>query len=114
MCKFIGDLVEKNLGEKMDSHLSQYRIFEPIRINSNLWFSVQASYAHYCTPRETLADLEDYSHWEIALFDKDEFISAAQIVPNFKSLAELQLYFEGQVYPYVPKDLVEELYLALK
>lgn len=115
MCKFIKDLVEKDFGERMNLHNLEYRQFEPIRINPNLWLSIQASYAHYCTPRTTYReDLEIYSHWELALFDKDEFRSVDTVLPSFPALAELQLYFEGQVYPYVPKDLVEELYLALK
>lgn len=113
MCEFIDALVTRDFGDQMDGK-SMYRQFEPLRLNSNLWFSIQASYAHYCTPRETLDNLEDYSHWEIALFDKDNFLSAADVIPDFRSLAELQYYFGGQVYPHVPKDLVEELYLALK
>jgi hypothetical protein len=115
MCKFIKELKERDFGERMDSHLSEYRQFEPIRIHDNLWFSIQASYAHYSTPRTTYReDLEIYTHWEIALFDKDEFRSVSDVMPDFPALAEMELYFEGSVYPYVPKDLVEELYLALK
>jgi hypothetical protein len=118
MCKFIKDLVERKFDEyKADNRSygdSKYRQFEPIRINSNLWLSIQASYAHYCSPRATIDDLEGYSHWELALFDKDEFKPVTTVLPDFAALAELELYFEGSVYPYVPKDLVEELYLALK
>ena len=118
MCKFIGDLVERKFDEnQMDNRAygdSVYRQFEPIRINANLWLSLQASYAHYCRPRTTIEDLEAYSHWEVALFDKDEFRTVSTVIPDFPSLAELELYFEGSVYPYVPKDLVEELYFALK
>jgi hypothetical protein len=115
MCKFVKELVEKNHDEPMYvDRKSMVRVFEPIRLNANLWLSIQASYAHYCTPRETILDLEGYSHWEIALFDKDNFVSVTSVLPEFLSLAEIELYFEGQVYPYVPKDLVEELYLALK
>jgi hypothetical protein len=116
MCKFIKDLKEKDFGEKCDGgHLSEYRQFETNRINPNLWLSIQASYAHYCTPRTTYRDdLEIYTHWEFALFDKDEFRSVAEVLPEFAALDEIQFYFDGSVYSYVPKDLVEQLYLALK
>jgi hypothetical protein len=118
LCKFIKALVEHNFGEDMQSHRdlgkSKYRQFDPIKLKNDLWLSIQASYAHYSRPRETFDNLEDYTHWEMALFTKEEFICVSQVVPDFNSLAELELYFEGSVYPYVPKDLVEELYLELK
>lgn len=117
MCKFIEDLKEKIFDEEGYSFrdtIHRYRQFDPIKINNNLWLSIQASYAHYSRPRQTISNFEDYSHWEVALFTKEQFISVSQILPDFDSLAELELYFEGSVYPYVPKDLVEELYLSLK
>lgn len=91
------------------------RLFEPIDIGNNKYFSIQASWGHYCTPRSTLLDLEEYTHWEVAFFEEGgSFLPIESILPNFPSLAEIEHYFEGSVYPYVPKDLVEELYLALK
>jgi hypothetical protein len=118
MCKFIKDLVERKFDEVQTDNRAygdnKYRQFEPIRLNSNLWLSIQASYAHYCTPRATIDDLEVYTHWEIAMFNKDEFQSVTDVLPKFPALAEIEEYFEGSVYPYVPKDLVEELYIALK
>lgn len=114
MCKFIKNLVKRDFGERMDiSENCNHRQFEPIRIGSDLWLSIQASYAHYCKPRKTIEDLEEYTHWEIALFTKDDFVNVSYASPEFSSLAELELYFQGSVYPCVPKDLVEELYLAL-
>jgi hypothetical protein len=113
LCEFIDRLVIREF-ESLVERGSIYRQFEPIRINSNLWLNIQASKSHYCNPRKTIKDLEEYTHWEIALFNKDEDLLATEVLHNFRSLAELELYFEGSVYAYVPKDLVEEFYLALK
>lgn len=118
MCQFIKALQEKIFDEeysmRRDDNKLKYRQFEPIKLTNDLWLSIQASYAHYSRPRETFNDLEEYTHWEMAIFTKEDFISASQVVPDFDSLAELELYFEGSVYPYVPKDLIEELYLEIK
>ena len=118
MCKFNKVLVEKEVEEKqkeyMDNHGIQHRIFQPIQVAPNLVLSIQASYAHYCTPRETLKDLDNYTHWEFALVGEDDFVSVKSVLPDFPSLAELELYFEGSVYCYVPTDLVDELYIALQ
>lgn len=90
------------------------RIFEPIQIREDVWLSIQASYGHYCKPRKTLKDLYDYSHWEFALFNKENFIRVSDIIPELKSIGEIETYFDSSVYPYVPTDLVEEVYLAFK
>ena len=119
MCKFVKELVVRDFGEKLDINTRglgefKYRQFEPLRLQSNLWLSIQASYAHYSKPRETFEDLEAYTHWEMAMFTKDDFVSVDFALPDFESIAELNCYFDGSVYSYVPKDLIEELYLALK
>lgn len=89
-----------------------YRQFEPFRVNPNLWLSIQASYAHYSKPRITNKDLYVYTHWEFALFTKNDFVTVTEVLPNFSSLAEIEIY-EQQVYGFVPTDLVNELYKAL-
>jgi hypothetical protein len=114
LCKFIKDLIEIDLGTPMYVERDdKYRQFKPIQVAENLWLSIQASYAHYSKPRKTI-DKEEYTHWEIALFTKEEFVQIQFALPEFASLAEIELYFEGSKYPYVPADLVEEIYLALK
>lgn len=110
---FIKSLVERDFDDADDFGIHRiYRQFEPIRINSNLWFSIQASYAHYSTPRITNKDLYVYSHWEVALFTRNDFVTVTEVLPDFSSLAEIELY-EQQVYAFVPADLVNELYKAL-
>ena len=116
MCEFTKVLVEKDFkeeSESMDLQDLKYRQFEPIRLSVNLWLSIQASYGHYCTPRVTLKDLDEYTHWEFALFTENDFVRVTEVLPDFPSLAEIELY-EQQVYSFVPTDLLEELYLALK
>lgn len=111
--EFVKALVERDFGmDRMHDNMN-YRQFEPIRIGPNLWLSIQASYGHYCKPRKTVRDLNEYTHWEFALFNKDDFVRVADVLPNFASLAEIE-YYEQSVYAYVPADLVEELYVALK
>jgi hypothetical protein len=120
LCQFTKVLIERQFEEdeereKFDKETDyKYRQFVPIRLGVNLWLSIQASYAHYSTPRETLRDLDGYSHWEFALYTQENFVSVTEVLPDFPSLAEVELYFEGAVYPYVPTDLLEEVYLALK
>lgn len=119
MCQFTKVLVEKVFDEIENYNMDiktdlQIRQFNPIQVAPNLWFSVQASFGHYCTPQQTFSDLDNYSHWEFAIFNEEGFMSVKNILPDFPSLAELDLYFDGSVYAYVPADLVEELYLVLR
>jgi len=101
-------------GENNFELSSKYRQFEPISIKDGYWLSIQGSYAHYCTPRITSENLNDYTHWEMALFNDNEFVQVNDVLPNFKSLAEIEHYFDSSIYPYVPVDLIEELYTALR
>lgn len=116
MCRFIKDLIEKNHvtpKEQSDLYATCFRQFAPFQINEDVYISIQASGAHRCTPQRTTHDLESYSHWEFAFIIDERFVRATDVFPEFASLAELELYFQGSAYLYVPKDLVEELYLAL-
>jgi hypothetical protein len=116
---FIDSLQERNYEEEVREFLNdmrpkmRYRLFEPIRITDNLWLSIQASYAHYSTPSETLYNLKEYTHWEIAIYNENDFVSMFEVLPEFHLINVLQNLFEGSVYPYVPTVLVEEVYLAL-
>lgn len=88
-----------------------YRGFKHIR-KGDISLSIQASYGHYCTPRKTLRNLDDYMSMEFALIDASgDFIRVKEILPNFKRLNEIEEYW-NTVYGYVPVDLIEELYQA--
>ena len=120
MCKFIKVLSEKLYMTPEESAYvynydeSHLRQFEPIQIDEHVYLSIQASYAHRCTPQKTIHELNSYTHWEFAFLYDDEFVRAKDVTPDFFSLAELELYFDGSAYTYVPTDLVEELFVSLK
>ena len=60
---------------------------------------VQASFYHYCIPRETL-DLNEYTHFEVILDIPDEDVPTSWEEFN---------YCGDKVYGYVPKDAIEQL-----
>lgn len=76
------------------------------------WLSIQASVYHYCTPRENLENLAEYTTMEFALLNrKAKFISVTDVLPGF---TELEDYYDGTIYSYAPVELIEKLYQALK
>lgn len=109
--EFINELVEKEFEES--NIVRPIRKFEPIRVKANVWLSIQASYGHFCRPRVTMTDLGMYTHWEIALFNENDtgFLRVKDVFPEFLSLAEIELYYDGGPYSCVPTDLVEELFM---
>lgn len=81
-------------------------------MDGKYWLSIQASFYHHCSPRETFDDLSMYSSMEFALIDTEgEFRSVASILPDF---TELEDYYEHPVYSFAPVELIEELYQALQ
>jgi RNA-binding protein YlmH len=77
--------------------------------------SIQASYAHYCEPRETLEDLTQYTEMELALFKNGGWVQPREDekIKQFPRYLELEeRYEEGDVAVagYVPVDLLQDLY----
>ena len=92
-------------------------------IRSTLWtkkgeLSIQTSKFHYCIPKENLK-LEDYSHFEVAIFNNYK-----KILKGFKAADDLEECKcetwangngeKGILFAYVPKKLVEKLYLYMQ
>lgn len=92
-------------------------------IRNNLWtkkgeLSIQASRFHCCVPKKNLK-LEEYSHFEIALFNNYK-----KILKGFKAADDLEECKretwvngngeKGILFAYVPKKLVEKLYLYMQ
>jgi hypothetical protein len=94
-----------------------HRNFKGIQVGEFV-ISVQASVNHYCTPRKTLP-LEEYSSFEIALFDKsDDWINphSDYRLKEFPRLEELLENYEDANVPvggHIDKDLIEDLYTYL-
>jgi hypothetical protein len=92
-----------------------FRMFRGTKINNNLWISIQASYGHYCSPRKTLKNLKEYTSMEFALMDTDRnFLDVKEVLPDYSNLFEINEYFDGGVYAYVPVELINDLLKELK
>jgi hypothetical protein len=94
-------------------------MFEAVKINDNLYISIQASYGHYCSPRKTLLDITQYTEMEMAFVGKEGLMAIDRVDPLYSKLGlladKLDEYFDGSsVYAYVPVELINEIYLALK
>ncbi|WP_144561661.1 hypothetical protein [Bacillus mycoides] len=103
---------EKMADIQLMSEFNHYRMLKGIAFGKGITLSIQASYGHYCTPRET-TDLDDYSAMELGLLQNGEFVTVSSLLPEFSRLKEIEEY-EDTVYGYVPVDLIGELYQELK
>ena len=82
-------------------------------VNSQLFLkygtmSIQASQFHYCTPRVSHLNLEDYITFEVGITCDNEKIDEILKPYYFDDLVEMKLYAD------VPKGLVEQVYQLLK
>ncbi len=84
------------------------RIFKRVPTEMGYSLSIQCSEHHYCSPRK-LNGLNSYDTFELATFWEGNFIYPSEL-DNFPRKKELDEYYEGTVFGYVPKDLVEDLY----
>ena len=91
-----------------------FRFCEWIEINDEYYLSIQCGEGKYSIPRINV-NLEEYTHFEIAfIYEGSLSDSHNKLLEGFKRKEELQKYQEGTVYPFVPKDLIEDLYKYLK
>ena len=91
-----------------------FRFCEWININDKYNLSIQCGEGKYSIPR-TNVGLDEYTHFEIAfIYEGTLSDSHDELLEGFDRKEELQKYKEGTVYPYVPKDLIEDLYEYLK
>lgn len=106
MENFIKAILESNA--ECESEKGRIRVLNHIDTSSGYELSVQCSEYHYCTPRKTL-EIKDYNEFELAIFKDDKFVYP-DILKDFNRKDELDECYEGTVFEYVPKDLVEDLY----
>lgn len=90
-----------------------FRTCKWLRINDELSLSIQASNMHYCTPR-VFTDLDKYTHFEMAIILNDKLNYNPAPLKDFYKFDKLMEYYEGGVFAYVDKELLEELYIYCK
>lgn len=108
--EFINKL--KELGIFYEHEKLKIRVYNAISLKNNYDLSIQASFNHYCLPKDTIP-IEDYESYEVAIFLQNN-IAEPKELKNFDKYNELQEYKSQCGYSFVPKELVEELYLFAK
>ena len=91
-----------------------FRFCEWISIDDKYCLSIQCGKGKYSIPRSNV-DLGEYTHFEIAFVCEGKLSSRHdKLLEGFNRKEELQEHQEGVIYPYVPKELIEDLYIFLK
>lgn len=91
----------------------QVRSFFPVIMTKKCYLSVQASKYHHSLPRETVP-LEEYYSMEFAIVSHNGgMLQVKDVLPDFPNLEEIEGYHDV-VYSYVPVELIEQVYQALK
>ena len=87
------------------------RDFKPLLFPS-FFLSVQMSAFHRCEPKKYITNLSEYKSAEFAIIDYAErkLRRVGDVLPSFSRLAEIETYFDGNVYAYVPISLINQLY----
>lgn len=92
------------------SPVMQIRMLQSFVNTKGYRLSIQASEAHYCTPREFLP-LDKYTAMEIAVMDPEgNFVQIADVTNNQAIIEKFAEYEGDSVYGYIPVELIEELY----
>lgn len=104
------------VGESYINNRCGMRNFNHVPTKSGYKMSIQCSGGHYCTPR-ILTDVEKYNTFEIAFLYYNDIDNCYEFgYPDFEAFIrkeELEKYYEGGIFAYVPKDLVEDVYKFL-
>lgn len=90
------------------------RVMPKLKLQEDLFMSIQSSYDHYCEPRITLVDLNRYESFEVAFTRTD-----GSFVPLSVCAADLSEYDalpmdEPGLYPFLKKEDVERIFQALR
>lgn len=98
---------------KIEESWEKFRRFKAIKVGK-YYLSIQASFSHYCDPRETV-DIYNYESMEIAIFDSDnEWVQPREdeYIKNFLRYEELiDGYEDGEVAVrgWIDIDLIQDL-----
>ena len=94
--------------------IMDFRFCDWIIINDEYCLSIQCGKGKYSIPRENV-DLKEYTHFELAFIYKGLLSTGHdKLLEGFSRKEELKECQEGTIYPYVPKDLIEDLYKYFK
>lgn len=105
----VRELLKKDLGRP-----PMVRMYEHILFKGGIHLSVQASGCSHCRPQETV-DLEKYVAMEVAVGRYGKCVEVKDVLPNFKRLKDVENVYFGEIfYSYMPVDLIEDMFLALK
>lgn len=98
--------------QAIDIHRS--RMYNHMVAPSGVHVSVQASFNHYCFPRET-ANLYDYDSFEVAIFTSDdEMCRVSDILGINSSVSQsFEEHYADPVYGNVPVAKIQRLCEAL-
>lgn len=77
------------------------KIAYPLLLADGTTLSIQASSTHYCSPRKTLNDYNEFEEFEIG-FPIVE-------IEEIKEYAEDPSDYTGTVYGWVPKDVIDQV-----
>ena len=108
--KFIAAM--KEVGLNFENKETGIRNYHWLATKSGYHLSVQCSKIHYSSPREML-NLECYENFEIAIMDEAGSFAYPAILDDFSRSLDLKSHFDGSIFIFVPKDLVEDLYTFL-
>lgn len=97
-------------GSAQATDIHRIRMFEHLVAPSGTHVSVQASFNHYCFPRET-ANLYDYDSFEVAIFTSDdEMCRVSDILGINSSVSQsFEEYYADPVYGNVPVAKLQRL-----
>lgn len=108
-----------------DPTLEMPRWFMPVEVGDGVhYLSIQASAGHYCSPRMTI-DKRLYESYEVAMMCRDascekgaRFVTVGEFLPGVECdelVIKVDEYASGGnetiIYPNLPADLVEQIYL---
>ena len=80
--------------------------FKNIILDNGLELSVKAGVMNYCSPRTSGLSPEEYTEFEVAVLRDGKIID-----PNTNVTRTSQ--HDGDIFPYLDRDLVQELYEEL-
>lgn len=105
----------EDLRELIEKSNHDSRLFQHFVLKNGYRLSIQGSSFNYSHPRETLSP-ELYEAMEVAVLYRENgnFGAVASLTEDPHLIKDFQSYYSSGVYPYVPVELIERLFQAIK